>query len=593
MINVVQTLRTFGSLAYPYFGTSEDRWTGRALAAGVIGLELALVLVAVALNEWQGRFFDALEQKSWDKASRELVVFVIITALTIAGGAAQYWLGQHFQIRWRRWMTNRLVGEWLNAGRHYRLPLIANEVDNPQLRVINDVSVFVQKTHEVGSSFIGVLAALVSFSIILWGLSARIPLPFFGKDFSFPGYLIVFAFIYAALGTLVAHLLGWRLVSLNFEQQKREADLRYAAQHAHDHGEQVALLGAEEIERTGIRRRVDSLIKNWRRLTVVQTRLNGFSAGYNQVSAIFPILIVSPAYLVGAIPLGALIQAAAAFQRVEQSFAFFISSYAKIAEWKAAMDRISGLEQVLRKMAEPGGVGALEKADGQGFGARNLVMLDAKGERIAGLDALDLKPGERLLISGASGSGKSILLRGIAGIWPFGQGNLRMPKDGRLFGLPERPYFPLGTLRQALCAPADPKSIADDALAAALADTGLKHLEEKLDQEEDWNATLSAGDQQRVGFARALLVGPALLLLDNPVSALPEEDARALYEMLARRLPEAVIISVGAGSLLSDLHGHAIDLDALKEKLAANDKGEPKLALPRFHAIAVPENVTL
>lgn len=579
MINVFTTLRTFGKLAYPYFGKSEDRWAGRALALGVLGLEFALVFVAVALNEWQGRFFDALEQHNWDRASHELIVFVVITVLTIAGGASQYWLGQHFQIRWRRWMTNRMVGEWLNTGRHYRLPLIDAEIDNPQLRVINDVSIFIQKTHEVGSSFVGVLVTLVSFSIILWGLSARIPLPFFGQDFSFPGYLIVFAFIYAALGTLAAHLLGWRLVSLNFEQQKQEADLRYAAQHAHDHGEQVALLGAEEIERAGIGRRIDGLIKNWRKLTSVQTRLNGFSAGYNQVSAIFPILVVSPAYLVGAIPLGALVQAAAAFQKVEQSFAFFISSYAKIAEWKAAMDRVAGLEAALERINNGEGRDRFEvsKDAGEGFSAKDLVMLDSKGERIVGVPSLELSPGERLLISGASGTGKSMLLRGISGIWPYGKGAVRVPQGGRMFALPERPYFPLGTLRQALCAPADPETIAADALQSALAETGLEHLEERLDNQEDWNATLSAAEQQRIGFARALLVEPTLLLMDNPVSALNEDDVKALYGLLEKRLPKVVIISVGAGPILAALHAHTLDLDAKAEvaAVAANDIDTP------------------
>ena len=557
MGSIIETLRTFRALAVPYFGRSEDRWAGRALAAGVIGIEFALVYVAVQVNHWQGRFFNALEENDWKKATDELLVFGVITVSTVATGAAQYWLGQHFQIRWRRWMTNHLVGRWLDQGRQYRLPFIAGEIDNPQLRVVTDVSVFIQKTHEVGSSFIGVLVALTSFSIILWGLSAEIPLPLFGRDLSFPGYLIVLAFLYSVIGTVAAHAVGWRLVPLNFNQQRREADLRYATQHARDNGEQVALLRAEGIARAEIGRRVERLMDNWRRLTVVQTRLNGFAFGYNHVSAIFPVLVVSPAFLARAIPLGALIQAAAAFQRVEQSFSFFISSYAKIAEWKAAMDRIAGLEAALGHAG-----GARVEIDGarDGLVIRDLVVDDPKGERIVRIDTLHLAPGERLLVSGPPGSGKSSLLRAIAGIWPHCRGTVRLPGSGRVLALSERPYFPLGTLRQALCAPLLLETVPTAVLDAAMDQAGLSYLAPRLDDEEDWAETLSAGDRQRIGFARAILARPDLLVMDNPVSALPEREARALYGALAHALPHTVVISMGGGATLAALHGRALAL---------------------------------
>jgi putative ATP-binding cassette transporter len=575
MVRVVRALRTFLALALPYFGRSEDRWPGRALAAGVVALEFALVFVAVQVNQWHGRFFNALEANDWDKAKDELVVFGAITLMTIATGAAQYWLGQHFQIRWRRWMTNRLVGRWLEDGRHYRLPFVAAEIDNVQLRVVNDISIFIQKTHEVGSSFIGVLITLVSFSVILWGLSDLIPLPLLGHDYAFPGYLIVLAFLFAVIGTLLAHGIGWRLVALNFNQQRREADLRYATQHARDHGEQVALLGAEGMERAEIGRRVSRLMDNWRVLTVVQTRLNGFAYGYNHISAIFPILIVSPAYLAAAIPLGMLVQSAAAFQRVEQAFSFFIGSYAKIAEWRAAMDRIAGLEAALDRAAAARGADGFDiafHADDR-LAIRGLVVRDAKGAEIAAIPSLDLGPGERLLVGGAPGSGKSTLIRAMAGIWPYGQGTVRLPGAARVLVLPERPYFPLGTLRQAVCAPAAPDAIADTALGAAMGAAGLDHLIARLDAEEEWTDTLPAGDQQRIGFARALLARPDVLIMDNPVSALPEAETRALFLALERALPNTIVVTAGTGAVLASLHGRALKLSPRGQSTATEVMG--------------------
>lgn len=577
MVRIVAALQTFLALAMPYFGRSEDRWAGRALAAGVIVSEFALVYVAVQVNRWHGRFFNALEANDWHKATAEIFVFGAITLATIATGAAQYWLGQHFQIRWRRWMTNRLVGQWLDGGKHYRLPFVAGDVDNPQLRVVTDISVFIQKTHEVGSSFIGVLISLASFSIILWVLSGEIPLPLLGRNFSFPGYLVALAFLCAVLGTLAAHWIGWRLVALNFNQQRREADLRYATQHARDHGEQIALMGAEGIERTEIGHRVSRLVDNWRNLTAVHTRLNGFAYGYNHISAIFPILVVSPAYLASAISLGALVQAAAAFQRVEQSFSFFIGSYAKITEWKAAMDRIAGLEAALGKASLARGPGGFETSTGarDGFSVRNLVVRAATGARIAGIEALDLAPGERLLIGGPPGSGKSSVLRALAGIWPYGQCMVRLPGDGRVFALPERPYFPLGTLRKALCVPVSLEAVPPAAVAAAMAETGLGHLAGRLDTEENWEETLPAGDLQRIGFARAILARPDVLLMDNPVSALPESEARSLYAALRRLLPHAVVISAGGGATLAALHDRALTLEGPPDPSSAKIEEEP------------------
>jgi putative ATP-binding cassette transporter len=567
-------LRAFFALALPYF-RSEDRWRGRALLAGVIAAEFALVYVAVVANQWHGRFFSALEARKWDKVGIELIVFGFIVIGNILAGMGMYWVGQHFQIRWRRWMTERFVSIWMAEGRHYRVRFVAPNVDNIHLRIANDISVFIQKTHEIYSGLVGVIVMLISFTIILGGLSASTPLPLFGFDLSFPGYLIVIALCYAGIGTFIAHLVGRRLIGLNFQQQRREADLRFATARVTDHSEQVALLQAEPVERAEIGRRFGALVKNWVTLAAVQTRLTGFTYGYGHVSSIFPTLVVTPAYLVGAIPLGVLMQTASAFQRVENSFSYFIHYYSKIAEWKAAMDRLWQLEIALERV-DGADLAHASLAFGRNASAnlalRDVVLRGANGELLAAVPDVTLAPGDRLLVSGPSGAGKSTLFRALSGNWPFGEGEIRMPERASVLTLSSRSYFPLGTLRQAVAVPAPADEVADADIREAMHTAGLGHLVARLDEEAEWPTILSAGEQHRVGVARALVHRPALLLLDDTDATVESGRARELYGMLAARLPETIIISASRSATLGELHRRTIELGRLATEANAQRK---------------------
>ncbi len=555
-------LRAFLALVLPYF-RSEDRWRGRALLAGVIAAEFALVYIAVVTNQWQGRFFNALEARDWSTVRAEIMVFGFIVAGNIFIGMAMFWIGQHFQMRWRRWMTERFVGIWMAEGRHYRVRFVDPNVDNIHLRIANDISVFIQKTYEIGSGLVGVIVMLISFAIILWGLSATTPLPLFGLDLSFPGYLVLTALCYAAIGTLIAHLIGRRLIALNFQQQRREADLRFATARVTDHSEQVALLQAEAVERAEIGRRFGSLIGNWVKLAAVQSRLTGFTYGYGHVSMIFPTLVVSPAYLIGAIPLGALMQAALAFQRVETSFAYFINSYSKIAEWKAAMDRVWQLETALQRVDRidiANGALAVDREPRKDVTLRDLVLRRPSGELLSAIPDVRLAPGERLLISGPSGAGKSMLFKALSGIWPFGEGRIRIPESARVLTLPSRPYFPLGTLRQALAVPTPAERIADADIRDAMMAMDLAHLEHRLDEEAEWSTVLSAGEQHRVGFARALIHRPTILMLDDADAMVEGGRARELYGIMMARMPETIIISASRSAALANLHRRTVEI---------------------------------
>lgn len=570
MDRIVLALRTFLRLALPYF-RSEEKWTARGLLAAVIGAELALVYVAVSVINWNARFFNALERRDWNAFHAELIVFCFIVVGAIFAGAAQYFFGQTLQIRWRRWLTANYVSLWMAQGRHYRVRFVAPNVDNIHLRIANDVYLFIQRTHELTTGLLGSIVALFSFAYILWGLSATTPIPGFA-DLKIPGWLIWAALLYAGTGTLIAHLIGWRLIPLNFNQQRFESDFRFAIVRAADHSEPIALMKGEPVEREELRHRFANLVGNWTRLVATQTRLVGFIGGYAQASTVVPILIVSPAYLTGIIPLGSLMQAALAFPKVEGAFAFCISSYGKIAEWKAMVDRLSQFEDAMHEVdvsrARTTGVIVVKRHAADDVDVSDLSIRLPDGSVIAGLPSMSLQPGDHVMITGPSGSGKSTLFRALTGLWPTGAGQVAFPADGDVLVMPQRPYFPLGILRTAITYPRPDDEITDAAIVETLKAVGLSHLASRLDEEADWSVLLSGGEQQRVGIARALLRKPNVLLFDEPVAALADASGRDLYRMLLNRLPDTVVMTIDRREVLREFHPQVVELEPVGSGLS-------------------------
>jgi putative ATP-binding cassette transporter len=564
MHTVGEILRMFLALAVPYF-RSEDRLRAWLLLAAVVGAELGLVLVAVLVTHWNARFFNALEARDWTSFGNELITFCFIAMGAIAVGMSQYFFGQMLQIRWRRWMTENYVSIWMARGRHYRVRFVDTQVDNIHLRIASDVYLFLQRTHELGTGLLGSIVALLSFAYILWGISLTTPLPLFGVDLSFPGYLIVAAITFAACGTLIAHWIGWRLIPLNFNQQRYESDFRFAIVRTADHSEQVALMRGEEVERAELGRRFGNLVRNWTALVARQTRLVAFTAGYGHLTTLVPILIVSPAYLSGAITLGTLMQSALAFQRVEAGFAFCIGAYSKIAEWKAIMDRLRQMEIAMAEVdaqetAQDGTI-AIEAGPGRDLTFADLVLRQPSGAMMAQVPPLTATPGERVMITGPSGAGKSSLFRAVAGLWPPGDGSVVLPAGTDVLVMPQRPYFPLGTLRQAIAYPVPAERVNDGELSDALAAVHLHHLAARLDEEADWGVMLSGGEQQRIAFARALIRRPAVLLFDEPVATLDDAAGRELYRILLDRLPQTIVLSIDRREVLRDFHSRAIEMN--------------------------------
>jgi putative ATP-binding cassette transporter len=561
---LVSTLATIWRLASPYF-RSEDRKAGLLLLGAVISIELSMVGISVLLNQWNNRFYNALQDRNWDAFVNELLFFCGLAAAYILFAVYQLYLNQWLQIRWRRWMTKTYLGDWLADANHYRMQLLGDAADNPDQRIAEDIQMFVERTLAIGIGLLGALVTLGSFIIILWTLSAAAPLHLFGGAWNIPGYLVWAALLYAVIGTFLTHYIGWPLVGLNFRQQRFEADFRFNLVRVRENSEQIALLDGEQAEADRLLERFGRLVGNFMLIMSRTKKLTFFTAGYSQVSVVFPYVVVSPAYFAGTMQLGGLMQTASAFNSVQTSLSFFINVYRTLAEWRAVIQRLDGfaLAVVAGRAAAhtPPAVEVRRAAGRTAVAFEELAVSLPSGAPLVAASDIAVRPGEHVLLTGPSGAGKSTLFRAIAGIWPFGSGQVLVPKDARLMMLPQRPYFPIGTLASAIAYPAEPGTFDRAQLEDAIGAVGLPALLQRLDEEAHWNRMLSLGEQQRLGIARALLQAPDFLFLDEATASLDEPAEAALYRLLRERLPDATVVSIGHRSTLAAFHGRRLALE--------------------------------
>jgi putative ATP-binding cassette transporter len=560
---LLSTLAIIWRLARPYF-SSEDRWAGRTLLAAVIAIELSTVTIAVLINQWNARFYNALQDRNWDTFVSELLFFCGLAATFVVLAAYQLYLNQWLQIRWRRWMTKQYLDNWLSAANHYRMQLLGDAADNPDQRIAEDIQKFVEETLKLSVGLLSAVVTLCSFVVILWTLSAAAPLYLFGSTFSIPGYLVWAALLYALVGTVFTHIVGWPLVSLNFRKQRFEADFRFNLVRVRENSEQIALLGGEKAENDRLVDRFGNVVANWLLIMSRTKKLTFLTTSYMQISIVFPFVVVSPAYFAGMLQLGGLMQTASAFNSVQTALSFFITAYREIAEWQAVIARLDGFNQ----SAERARIAATSKpvievvlGDAKGpVKINDLLVRLPQGTPLVAADDVVVSPGDRVLVTGPSGSGKSTLFRAIAGKWPFGTGVVTVPKGATVMALPQRPYFPIGTLAAAVTYPAEPGTFGHDQLAAMITAVGLPALADRLDEEAHWNRMLSLGEQQRLGIARAILQAPDYLLLDEATATLDEPSEADLYRLLIDRLPGTTIGSIGHRSTLIAFHSRGLRL---------------------------------
>jgi vitamin B12/bleomycin/antimicrobial peptide transport system ATP-binding/permease protein len=569
VLRLFSTLATIWRLARPYF-FSEDRWAGRILLGTVIALELISVGIDVMFNQWNNRFYNALQERNWDTFVYELGFFCVLATIYIVLAVYQLYLNQWLQIRWRRWMTRQYLDHWLVGSNHYRMQLLGDAADNPDQRIAEDIKQFIDGGATgigllpIGLGLLNSVVTLGSFVVILWRLSETAPLHLFGVEWAIPGYLVWGALLYAILGTTLTHLIGWPLITLNFRQQQFEADFRFNLVRVRENSEQIALLGGDVTERERLLGRFGYVVSNWLAIMQRTKRLTFLTAGYAQASKVFPFILAGPAYFAGAFQLGGLIQTATAFTSVHDALSFFVTVYRRLAEWQAVVARLEGFNVAVERAraaatAKPS-IEVSARAARRAVEIHDLMVRLPQGTPLVTANDLTIAAGERVLVTGPSGAGKSTLFRAVAGAWPFGSGSIIVPKGAKVMALPQRPYFPIGTLAAAVTYPAEPGTFSAAALAEAIAAVGLPALAARLDEEAHWNRMLSLGEQQRLGMARAMLHAPDYLLLDEATASLDEPSEAALYRLLERRLDGTTIVSIGHRSTLAVFHRRGLTL---------------------------------
>ncbi len=581
MQNIRSTLSIVWRIAAPYF-RSEDKWAGSILLASVIALELVQVGIAVLINQWNNRFYNALQDRNWDNFIREIGIFTVLAFCSIGLQVYQLYLNQWLQIRWRRWLTSRYLGAWLNDANHYRMQLQGDAADNPDQRISDDMKLFVEQTLDIGLNLLNAVVTILSFVVILWGLSAEAPLHFYGRSFPIPGYLVWAALIYAVFGTILTQWIGSPLVHLSFQQQRFEADFRFSLVRVRENSEQIALLKGEGAEREQLSSRFSHVVANWYDIMNRTKRLTAFTASYEQAAVIFPVLLLAPAYFAGTIQLGAMVQAANAFENVRKALSVFVTIYRTLAQWRAVVARLDGFEMAIARanaLASTPPKIDIAQADGSDkIDLRELLVKLPNGTPLVSAQGFTIDHGERMLVSGPTGAGKSTLFRAIAGIWPFGSGRIAVPANASLMMLPQRPYFPVATLKAATVYPAPESAFASDKVRDTLIAVGLSKFADQLDHEAHWNRMLSLGEQQRLGLARALLHVPDYLFLDEATASLDEASEAELYRLLEQRLPATTIVSIGHRATLIGLHQRNVGLATEGGSFALTDKSEEPIA---------------
>ncbi len=544
--------RGFWSLFKGYW-SSEEKWKARGLIFVVIAMNFAIVWLLVQINSWYNEFYNALQNYEAENFWPLIGQFSALAFVHIIIAVYAVYLRQMLQIKWRTWMTKNYLAAWLNGQTYYKLQ---DATDNPDQRISEDIGQFVNLTLQLIIGFLRQLTTLAAFGVVLWELSGSITI----AGLVIPGYMFWFSFVYSGLGTFFAHKVGRKLISLNFDQQKYEADFRFSMMRVRENSESIAFYRGEASELEGFNLKFSNVIKNYWQLMKKTKHLNFYVNGYAQLAIIVPLLMAAPRYFAKEIQLGGLMQISSAFGRVQDALSFFVDSYDTLANLAAVINRLAGFTEHMEDAQKIQSKVSTATAPELKISALNVSL--PTGRELLKKLSLQLQNTKALLVTGASGCGKSTLLRTLAGIWSYASGEISLPSGARVMFLPQKPYLPLGTLRRALIYPvAEKDSPPDDKLKEILQTVDLPALVDKLDTTDDWSRILSLGEQQRLAFARVLLSAPDYIFLDEATSALDEPREIEMYNLLREELPKVTVVSVGHRSTLFKLHDVELNLD--------------------------------
>lgn len=548
-------LKDFWLLLKPFL-SGPQRWLNIAFLAAIFALVVAGVQVSVLLNKWNAAFYNALQDRNIQAFYDQIITWVILFTASLTAGVAQLYLRRTVQLRWRRVLTDRHLADWLRNHAYYRLQWSSPTTDNPDQRIADDLEQFCSDTINLLFDFINAVLKLGAFITILWNISGS----FTVGGHVVPGYMLWVALIYALLANWLVHLVGRKLAGLNFTHQRFEADFRYALIRVRENAQGIALYGGEREEQRHLGDRFSQVVHNLREIIRRETFLSAFVSGHAQLNSVISYLVATPHYFAGIITLGTLMQSASAFMQTEVALSWLVRSYRRVAEWKATFDRLRQFRQGMAHIRTEAASFGNQPSDSRELVLEGVNLRLPDGTTLLRDLNLQFPPGSRTLLTGPSGCGKSTLFNTIAGIWPYFEGLVALPRDARVLFLPQRAYLPIASLRRVACYPQAAEKHSDDTIRAALTACGLAPLADQLDVEQNWSQRLSPGEQQRLAFARALLIRPDFLFLDEATSSLDEAAETALYQMLLEELPHAAVVSIAHRHSIGTFHHHRVNL---------------------------------
>ena len=548
------------------FWRSEEKWRAWGMLAVIVFLSLTTVYISVLFNQWNRVFYDALQNKNFPVFKSQLIHFTWLALLFILISIYKIYLTQGLQMYWRRWMTRQYMEKWLQHHVYYHTEQ-QQTVDNPDQRIAEDLNALTSGTLSLSLGLLSSVVTFVSFISILWSVSGPMSFMLGGHSFVIPAYMVWFAILYAGLGSLLIWRVGKPLVRLGFEQERYEANFRFGLIRIRENNDAIALYQGEPREIKQLDGRFESIRANWWSIMRVSRRLNVASNFYGQFAIIFPILVAAPRYFSGAIQLGTLMQISSAFGEIQGALSWFIDAFNQLASWKACINRLAGFNAAVERHSSQNTDIIRQESQHSALSLDSLTLTIPTGRPLFQGATQSVAPGEKVLIVGPSGCGKSTLLRAIAGIWPYGTGQIGLQSGKKVLFLPQRSYIPIGSLQAALCYPEAPDHFTKQQMLDMLELCRLSHLQPMLDQEANWSHWLSPGEQQRLAFARALLIKPDILFLDEATSALDDDNEQLMYRLLTESLPDVTLVSVAHRNSVARYHNRCWRF----ERLAAEE----------------------